>query len=95
MNAFQEKCWLRCELLLREKNTLFAGPLRVDGRRETYFIIQFSWGADAIELFIYANEAGVMVNGKDWTIFEAPDFDSDELLIAAYAQHLAELLKAR
>lgn len=81
--------------MFRERNTSFVGPIRVDGRKETYFIVQFPWGADTVELFIYVNEAGVMVNGKDWTIFEAPDFDSDDLLIEAYVEHVANILKTR
>ena len=94
MNSFQKKCSQRCEQLLRQANVQFSKPIRVDGRRETYFIIQFSLNSgNVVELFIYANEAGAMIDGKEWTIFEAPDFDSEEALIAAYAEHVAGLLR--
>lgn len=93
MNAFQEKCSRLCEQLLRKATTQFSKPIRVDGKRETYFIIQFSLNTGrVVELFIYANEAGVMIDGKEWTIFEAPDFDSEDALIAAYAAHVEKLL---
>jgi hypothetical protein len=65
---------------------------RGDGKRESYNIVQFVRGEDTVELFIYVNEAGIMVNANDWTIFEAPDFESEEELIEAYAQHLRTLL---
>lgn len=93
MNKFQEKCWSGCERLLRNSTIPFTGPIRVDGKRETYFIVQFLLNANAVELFIYVNEAGVMVNSKEWTVFEAPDFESGDLLIDAYETHVAQLLK--
>lgn len=94
MNKFQEKCWSKCERLLRDTTIPFTGPIRVDGKRETYFIVQLMANADAVELFVYVNEAGVMVNSKDWTVFEAPDFESSDLLIDAYQKHVAKLLTA-
>jgi hypothetical protein len=95
MNAFQEGCWLRCERLLRETNTPFSGPTRVDGRRETYFIVQFPRSSDIVELFIYADEAGVMTNGKKWAILEAADFDTSDELIDAFVQQVSKTLKGR
>jgi len=93
MNAFQEGCWLRCERVLRETGTPFSGPTRVDGRRETYFIIQFPRRSDILELFIYADEAGVMKNGKEWTVFEATDFGKSDELIDALVQEVSKTLK--
>lgn len=92
MNEFQEKCWSAVEGLLRNSHTPFTGPIRVEGRRETYFIVQFPHNADEIELFIYDNEAGIMINGTTWTIFESPDFDSEELLVAAFQSHVIGLI---
>ncbi len=92
MNKFQEKCWSGCERLLSDAHMPFTGPIRIDGKRETYFIVQFLLNADAVELFVYVNEAGVMINAKDWTVFETPDFESGDLLIDAYQKHVAQLL---
>lgn len=43
-------------------------------------------------MFIYDNEAGIMINGTTWTIFESPDFDSEELLVAAFQSHVIGLI---
>lgn len=94
MNDFQARCWSQCEDVLRHLKIAYEEPRRVDGKRETYFSVQLSVGGDAFELFIYSNEAGLMINSTQWTIFEAPDFDRPDQLIDAYTKYLAELLAA-
>lgn len=92
MNEFQKHCWSACKQRLDEADWEYTGPIQVDGNRETYFIVQLSQTEETIELFIYTDEAGVMIRGKEWTIFEAPDFDNENELIAAVAGHVDSLV---
>jgi len=64
----------------------------IRGRRERY------WKSAPIplrnhraEIFIYEDEAGVMVDGTHWMICERPDFDSEEALTEAFLRVLADI----
>ena len=92
MNQFQKMCWRQCKKLLEKVRCSFTGPIPVQGKRETYVIVQFEFGSDRVELFIYVDEAGIMINGKSWRIFERADYRTEDELITAYAKHLSLLL---
>jgi len=92
MNTFQIKCWNSCKELLEKFSVSFEEPLRVHGKSEDYYVIKFFINENSIELFMYVNEAGIMVNENDWSIVESPDFDSDDELIDALNKNLSGLL---
>jgi len=63
----------------------------VQGNREAYFRAAFDLGADSFEVYIYADEIGLMANGKHWRIWERPDFDGPDELLADFMENLSEL----
>ncbi|MBK9694530.1 MAG: hypothetical protein IPO76_03930 [Elusimicrobia bacterium] len=49
----------------------------IQGSKESYFKAEFSiQDRRLLEVFIYEDEAGFMVGGKEWTICEKPDYSS-------------------
>lgn len=88
MTDFQTKCIAACQrffqglrLDLRFREELEKRRLFNLGRREKFFVGKVALGPHAIEVFVYVDEAGFMVDDKRWYICERPDFDSDEQLI--------------
>jgi hypothetical protein len=61
---------------------------RIEGRRETYYKATLGGASQAVEIFVYTDEAGFMVDGRDWRIFERPDFASEEDLLENFLDAL-------
>lgn len=84
MNTFSEKC-----IQAVNEAAISSGlpPFEfrfIEGRKENY------WRADPppenpfIELYVYNDEAGYMLDGKRWIIFERPDFSTEQELIQRF-----------
>jgi len=56
----------------------------VEGRKENYWRAAPSHERPFIELYVYADEAGYMLDGKRWIIFECPDFSTEQELIQKF-----------
>ena len=56
----------------------------VEGRKENYWRAEPSHEKPFIELYVYADEAGYMLDGKKWIIFERPDFSTEQELIQQF-----------
>jgi hypothetical protein len=65
----------------------------IDGNEESYWKLRWAGGSELIEAYIYADEAGIMRHGTDWTAFEAPDFRSSTDLISGFLNTLTGMLR--
>lgn len=41
-----------------------------------------------LDVYLYEDEAGFFLDGKNWTIFEKPDYSSSSELLNAFLTHL-------
>lgn len=90
--VFQETCMTRTVRLLEEAR-LPARFEKIKGKREAYHRALLSLGGHSLEVYVYRDEAGFMVNGSEWTICERPDYDGEEALIEAFLQKLRETIR--
>lgn len=66
----------------------------VEGKKENYWHTKPYQKNPSIELYVYSNEAGYMLNGSEWTIFERPDFPGEQELIQSFvASVLGQITK--
>jgi hypothetical protein len=56
----------------------------VEGRKENYWRAAPFHEKPFIELYVYEDEAGYMLDGKEWIIFERPDFSTEQELIQQF-----------
>lgn len=84
---FQEACMRKAVKILEEAG-LPARFERVDGEHEAYYRVAGTVGTQTMEVYVYRDEAGFMVNGQEWTICERPDYDGDDALIEAFLEKL-------
>jgi hypothetical protein len=91
VNDFQRRCSQRIGESLQNAgiNVEFAS---VQGNKEDYLRGAFDLGADSFEVYIYADELGLMANGKHWRIWERPDVDGSDELLADFVENLSKLL---
>ena len=88
-NDFQWSALQRATSAVLDSGFVFLAPCaEVIGRKERYFKCVVERAGTQLEIFIYDDEAGVMRNGDDWTIFERPDYDSDEALLSSFEKVL-------
>jgi len=94
MNQFQSTCILRCRALLAATPGLeYRDFEELEGKNEPYLGLRVSdHTSRRIEIYVYLDEAGYMINGEEWTVYERPDYPSDEALIAALVGGLQGLL---
>ena len=90
MNDFQEKCKTLVDRVLKKKG--LRASFAEAGKNERYLVAQFRSPTQKYEVYIYENEAGLMV-GNDWLICEQPDFVSADELIAALGRMLSEQIR--
>jgi hypothetical protein len=90
VNDFQHGCSRRIGESLQNAgiDVTFAS---VQGNKEDYFRGAFALGADSFEVYIYADELGLMANGRHWRIWERPDFDGPDELLEDFMENLSKL----
>jgi hypothetical protein len=89
MTEFQNRCLERCRAFLRDDLGLPQVTFKeIIGKHETYYKYDFSNAGQKIELYVYYDEAGFMIDGHDWTICERPDYPHDERLIDSFIEKL-------
>lgn len=91
MTLFQEKCISECMTFFQSIG-LHAAFNKAAGREEEYYITSITADSTVVDVYIYVDEAGVMVNKTDWLSCERPDFDSDTELISALIHKISEVL---
>ena len=89
MTDFQTKCIDACQRFSQVMRLELGfqevfGKRNLFGRRERMFVGKVLRGAHSVEIFVYVDEAGFMVDDKRWFICERSDFDSDEQLINGF-----------
>jgi hypothetical protein len=94
ITVFQERSLAECRDLLRH----FSGVRHRDfekvvGKKEIYFKLTAEGPNHVLEIYVYQDEAGYMLDGKRWTIFEKPDYRSESDLQKAFLSSLREKLQ--
>jgi hypothetical protein len=94
MNDFQTKCINQCKVLFAQYPFLGESNFEpIQGSKESYFKAEFSiQDRRLLEVFIYEDEAGFMVGGKEWTICEKPDYSSPDHLISGFIEKINKKL---
>lgn len=93
ITGFQERCLDGCRNIFGQIAALRYGEFaKIVGKRETYFKATAEGPSHALEVYVYQDEAGYMLDGKRWTIFEKPDHRSENELIEAFLKSLREKL---
>ena len=92
MTPFQEKCIQKCKDYL-ESNTSLKNIVfdLIEGKTENYYFSKLEIGKHLLEIFIYSDEAGCMVDNNSWIICERPDYKKDDELIEAFIKKLSKL----
>lgn len=91
---FQTQCLQRCNDLLGKIPGLeHSGFQEVVGRKETYLKAMVKGSQRVLEVYIYENEAGYMMVGGEWVIFEKQDYSSADELLQAFLAGLLEKLR--
>ncbi|HBH61356.1 MAG TPA: hypothetical protein DDX85_06390 [Nitrospiraceae bacterium] len=91
---FSRKCIERCRRLLKEalgKETEFE---KVIGKSETYDKATIDVSHYKVDIYVYEDEAGFMVDGKDWTICEVQDYSTAEELMESFISKLEKYITA-
>lgn len=81
---FQKECTHKVRSLIQEVLGRKIEFKEVIGRKETFYQSQFN----NIDIYVYSDEAGFMLNNKDWVICEKPDYDSQEELMEDFLLRL-------
>ena len=63
-----------------------------EGNTESYYKATTKTDARALEMFVYTDEAGFMINGTEWHVFEKPDYPNEEELIGRFLADLGRFL---
>lgn len=93
LTDFQKNSLQDVENLLRSIPNLECGGFQeVVGKRETYLKATAKAPRHVVELYIYEDEAGYLLEGGEWTIFEKPDYSSSVELLGAFLSSLREKL---
>ena len=85
---------------LQEVENLLGSILRLErgifqevvGKRETYLKATVKAPQHVLEIYIYEDEAGYLLEGGEWTIFEKPDYSSSGELLGTFLASLRDKL---
>ncbi len=95
LTDFQKNLLRDVESLLGNIPHLERGAFQeVVGKRETYLKATVKAPRHVVEIYIYEDEAGYLLEGGEWTIFEKPDYSSPDELIRTFLASLREKLGA-
>jgi hypothetical protein len=89
MNDFQSKCINKCKDVIRDIQFV-----EIIGKSETYYKADINHNNQFLEIYVYNDEAGVMIDKENWTIFEKPDYDSPDELIKSFIEHLTKIFQS-
>jgi|SRR5215470_156176 len=93
ITEFQERCLEECRNIFTQISALrYRDFEKIVGKRETYFKATAEGPNHALEIYVYQDEAGYMLDGKRWTIFEKPDYRSESELLGAFLNGLRDKL---
>jgi hypothetical protein len=93
ITGFQERCLEECRNLFRLIPALRYGDFeKIVGKAETYFKATADGPHHLLEVYVYEDEAGYMLDGKQWTIFEGTDYRSQNELLETFLKSLREKL---
>ncbi|OGW51435.1 MAG: hypothetical protein A2V62_03355 [Nitrospirae bacterium RBG_19FT_COMBO_58_9] len=85
---------------LHEVQNLFASTPNLElssfqevvGKKETYLKATVKAAQHILEVYLYEDEAGYLLEGGEWTIFEKPDYSTSSELLGAFLASLNDKL---
>lgn len=93
ITSFQERCLEECKNIFTQIPALrYSSFEKIVGKAEMYFKATADGLHHALEVYVYEDEAGYMLDGKRWTIFEKPDYRSGDELLQAFLKSLRRKL---
>jgi hypothetical protein len=94
LSKFQTDRLQECENLFEKfPNLEHSGFQEVVGKRETYLKATVKAPEHVLEVYIYEDEAGYLLEGGEWTICEKPDYSSPSELLGAFLAGLRDKLR--
>ena len=95
MTGFQKQCLSTITQVLNDKQLTNVLTFRkVSGKQEEYLIAEGMLGNMNCEIYIYVDEAGLMIGNK-WFLCERAAYRNQQVLITAFSKLLAEKLPAK
>lgn len=89
---FEERCKVRVQAVCAELGLKILRDFeRILGETEDYWTAVVLAKGISIEVFVYNDEAGLMLPDDNWHPFERPDYRGDEDLIRALETDLRKL----
>lgn len=94
--AFQSEALRRAAAVSEDLEALEPAETEwINGKEESYGKLTWRFSpARIIEAYVYTDEAGVMVNGREWTVFEGPDYATQKDLLDAFISYLHDTLRS-
>lgn len=93
LTNFQEKSRKEVEAFLQHIPEIeFKNFQQITGKKETYLKSNVTSSRHSVEVFIYEDELGYLIDGGEWVIFERADYDVSSELLKAFMAGLSELL---
>ncbi len=94
LSKFQTDGLQECKNLFEKfPNMEHSDFQEVVGKRETYLKATVKAPQHLLEVYIYEDEAGYLLEGGEWTIFEKPDYSSSGELLNTFLVRLRENLQ--
>ena len=85
---FQKECIEKTKSLVQEITGKQINFVEVIGRKERFYQCQLKNDDENIDIYIYLDEAGFMLDNKEWIICEKPDYFSPEELMRDFLSRL-------
>jgi hypothetical protein len=91
MTDFQEMLIEKSKVVLESIVGQEIDFKNVIGKKESYYYTTCNIKNYSVEVYVYEEEAGFMINGNNWTICEKPDYDSEEKLLESFLEKLRNI----
>jgi hypothetical protein len=91
---FIRRCIERCKHFLKSSFDKEIEFEKVIGKTEIYYKAAIAVSHHKVDIYIYEDEAGFMVDEKDWTICEIQDYSTEEALIESFISKLEKFITA-
>jgi hypothetical protein len=91
MTNFQHNLIEKSKPILKDISGQEIEFQEITGKKEFYFKTSLKIGKTLVDIYIYKDEAGYMLNSKDWIMFEKPDYQDENELIQSFINNLESL----
>jgi hypothetical protein len=92
MTSFPERCIVDLHKEMASRRLKSVEFKLVQGKHEAYQYAKVVQKDLLVELYVYTDEAGCMLDERDWKIFEKQDFFDDNKLIRQFVAYVISVL---